>query len=228
MSSLYITVLIASLVGSLHCLAMCGPLVGMAAGRYSWRASALHALGRLATYTTLGVAAGAAGKALDLAGQLVAVQRGAAIVAALAIVAWGAFAIGTARGWWRVRSRADGRLFRRGLVQLRTRRPGVRAYVMGLLSGLIPCGWLWAFVVSAAGTGSALAGGLVMIVFWVGTLPAMTGALALLGPVVERIRARMPVLTALALITLGLGIIAARWDNAGADAIERPSCHARK
>ncbi|MBE7450024.1 MAG: sulfite exporter TauE/SafE family protein [Kofleriaceae bacterium] len=41
-----------------------------------------------------------------------------------------------------------------------------RAALLGLLSAALPCGWLWAFVVVAAGTGSPVGGALVMTAFW--------------------------------------------------------------
>ena len=64
-----------------------------------------------------------------------------------------------------------------------------------------------------------------MLVFWAGTVPAMTGALTLGGPVFAWLRNRMPVVTALALIVLGLGTLALRWRDAGAAQVTHPSCH---
>jgi len=142
----------------------------------------------------------------------------------VAIVVWGGRTIAVARGWMHARP-ASGALFRRGLSQLRGRDAVRRAWLIGLLTGLLPCGWLWAFVVSAAGTATPWAGAGVMVVFWLGTLPAMTGALALGGPAIEHIRRRLPVISALVLIALGLATLAARWDMAGAAAITAPHCH---
>ncbi len=238
MSALFATVLVASLAGSLHCVAMCGPLIGLAGSARTLRLALLHAAGRLATYVTLGVLAGVVGRAIDLAGRVGDVQRAATVVAAVTIFGWAAYAIVTAvrarrpvtrvaptaqvgalRGWLR------GKSFQNGLVHIRTRRPGLRAYLVGVLTGLLPCGWLWAFVVSAAGTGNPITGGLVMAAFWLGTVPAMTGVLALGGSLLVRLRQRMPVITAAALLALGLGTLAVRWPNAGASGVAHPSCH---
>ncbi len=224
MTPLLGAILIASLAGSLHCLAMCGPLVGLAAGGHSLRFAILHALGRLVTYASLGAAAGLVGRAVEVAGRIAAFQHAASVIAAAVIVGWGGYTIAVARGWLRPR-RTQSRLFTRQLVRLRRRSPGVRAWLTGLLTGFVPCGWLWAFVVSAAGTGSAPLGALVMIVFWLGTVPAMTGLLALAGPLVDRLRARMPVVTSIALIVLGLGTLSMRWHDAGAPGVATPSCH---
>lgn len=221
---IYAAVLVGSLVGSLHCIAMCGPLVAVAAGRHSLHFAVLHACGRLLTYVMLGAAAGVVGRAVNVAGQLGTIQHIAAILAAVTIVVMGVSTIAVAKGWWRTRTRPS-TTFGNGLVALRRRPPAARAYLAGVLTGLIPCGWLWAFVVSAAGTGSALQGAAIMAVFWLGTVPAMTGLLVLAAPVVTSLRSRLPIVTAVALITLGLGTLALRWNDAGQTGVTQPSCH---
>ena len=67
------TVLIASLLGSLHCVGMCGPFAMLAAASDQQRKSALfpamaYSLGRLATYTIVGVIFGSLGMALNRIG----------------------------------------------------------------------------------------------------------------------------------------------------------------
>jgi sulfite exporter TauE/SafE len=213
--ALWLAVGAASLAGSLHCVAMCGPLLGLVGAR-SLRLALGHALGRLTTYATLGALAGVVGRAVDVAGHAAAVQRGAAIVAGLVIIGWGVRAIAIARGWWRTAPTA-----RHGLIVLRTRR----AWLAGVLTGLLPCGWLWAFVVTAAGTASAWTGASVMAVFWLGTVPAMTGVIALGGPLIARVRRKLPVISACVLIALGVVTLAARWRDAGAAGVVAPHCH---
>lgn len=224
MTALAPAVLIASFLGSLHCVAMCGPLIGLAGGGRSFKFVLLHALGRVTTYVTLGVLAGAVGGAIDLAGRVGDVQRVATVIAGIVILAWGLHAIAVAAGWIKARTGGGG-MFQRGLVQLRGRKPTSRAWLIGVLTGLLPCGWLWAFVVAAAGTGSPWLGAGVMAAFWLGTVPAMTGVLTIAGPVIEALRRRMPIVTAVALMALGLGTLAMRWSNAGTDGVARPTCH---
>jgi uncharacterized protein len=224
MTALWLTIWVSSLAGSLHCVAMCGPLVGLHGGARSLRLALVHALGRLTTYATLGALAGLVGRAVDVAGHFAAIQHVAAIVAGAVILGWGVHAIAVARGWLEVRP-ATGALFRRGLTQLRGRRAVRRAWMIGVLTGLLPCGWLWAFVVSAAGTASPWIGASVMTVFWLGTVPAMTGVLAFGGPAIDRIRRRLPVISACVLIGLGLATLAARWTDAGTAGVIAPHCH---
>lgn len=224
MSTLLSAILVASIVGSIHCVAMCGPLIGLAGSARSVRLALVHALGRLTTYVGLGLAAGLVGRAIDLAGRLGEVQRIATIVAGLVIVGWGVYSLAIAAGW-RTRTSRAGSLFQNTLVQIRSRRPSTRAWLVGVLTGLLPCGWLWAFVVSAAGTGSPWLGAAVMAVFWVGTVPAMTGVLVLAGPLIDRLRRRLPLITGVVLIALGVGTLALRWTDAGASGVAQPSCH---
>jgi len=211
----------ASALGSLHCVAMCGPLAGMHGSlRLAW----MHSLGRLVTYTVLGALAGAIGGAIDLAGQLGNIQRGATIVAGGVVVVWGLALLVRALGRGGKPSTNRGTVFSSALVRIRTRRVGLRAWLVGVVNGLLPCGWLWVFVVTAGGTASVWRGAAVMIAFWLGTVPAMVGLVTLAGPTIARIRARMPALTAVAVLALGLGTLAMRWRDAGVTQVVAPHC----
>jgi hypothetical protein len=64
-----------------------------------------------------------------------------------------------------------------------------------------------------------------MGVFWLGTVPAMFGVLTIGGRVLARLRARVPAITAAALIVLGVGTLALRWADAGGNQVTKPSCH---
>lgn len=220
----------ASVVGSVHCLAMCGPLTALHGGPRSLRLALTHSLGRLATYAVLGAAAGALGGALDLAGHLGEVQRAATLAAGLLVVAMGltlAIRAHRARSPGAPAGTSAGQpLFATALVKLGRMRPARKAAILGMLTGLLPCGWLWAFVITAGGTASPLTGAVVMFAFWLGTVPAMVGVLGLLGPALARLRARMPMVTAAMLIVLGLGSLALRWRDAGSVQVERPHCPA--
>jgi sulfite exporter TauE/SafE len=218
-------VLATSVVGSVHCIAMCGPLVGLHGGAKTMRLAFVHSLGRLATYMMLGAIAGLVGNAVDLAGRVGNVQRAATLLAAAAIVGLGVFQIvyvHVSRARARTRRRSP---FASALVRIRPKSAAKRAWLVGTLTGLLPCGWLWAFVITAAGTGSVAGGTIVMAAFWLGTVPAMVGLLRLTGPLLARVRARMPAITAAALIVVGLGTLAWRWRDAGTSQVETPHCH---
>lgn len=212
-------VLAASIVGSVHCIAMCGPLVGLHGGAKTLRLSLVHSLGRLTTYVALGAIAGLVGSAIDLAGRVGNLQRVATVLAAVAIIAIAVVPL--------VRKRRGPATspFTSALVRIRPKSAAKRAWIIGTLTGLLPCGWLWAFVVMAAGSASPLAGAAIMGTFWLGTAPAMIGVLRFAGPLVTAMRTRMPVITAIVLCALGLGTLAMRWQDAGTQQVEKPSCH---
>ncbi len=216
-----------SILGSVHCVAMCGPLVGLQGGTRSVRLAAFHSAGRLVTYTIIGALAGLAGNVLDLAGRLGNIQRLATLLASATIISWGVVALvrATRKRAPTPYARSTTTAFSSALVQIRSRNPARRMWLLGIITGLLPCGWLWAFALTAAATGSPGAGALVMFVFWLGTVPAMVGVLGLAGPVLARVRARMPLLTALALIAIGLATLGMRWRDAGEGQVESPHCH---
>ena len=214
-----------SIVGSLHCLAMCGPLVGLHGGARTMRLAFVHSLGRMTTYVGLGAIAGLVGSAVNLAGQLGSIQRVATILAATLVIGMGVYQIvGATRDRARTRARSP---FTAALVRIRPKSAAKRSYLIGTLTGLLPCGWLWAFVIAAAGSASPLTGAVTMFAFWLGTVPAMVGLLRVTGPLLAKVRARMPAVTAVALIAVGVGTLALRWRDAGATQVEAPHCHQR-
>jgi sulfite exporter TauE/SafE len=194
MTALIATVMLTSLLGSLHCAGMCGAFVAFAVGidpadRASRRrAHMAYNGGRLITYTALGTIAGAFGSAIDLGGTLAGVQRLALLGSAVLIGLFGvATLVATRRGRGLrmpapkfMRCALDGACARAARLSA-TRR----ALVVGLLTTLLPCGWLWIFVVAAAGTSSPVWGAVTMAAFWAGTLPALVavgaGARVLMG-----------------------------------------------
>lgn len=221
MTALLLTVLASSLLGSLHCAGMCGGFVALHSGapassRRARKATLAHGAysgGRLVAYALLGGGAGALGGALDLAGALGGVHRLAAVVAGLLIVAWGVAALVEALG---LRlplpgsPRVLGRILGSGMRLAGTWPAPARALVTGLLAAALPCGWLWAFVVTAAGTGGALKGAAVMVVFWAGTLPMLAGLGLLLETVAGPLRRQLPAASAVAMILVGLLAVAGR------------------
>lgn len=235
MNGLYLGVLVASLAGSLHCVGMCGGLAAIAGGTQTgpWAPLAYHAA-RGATYVGLGALAAGLGAAVDVAGLLVGVAHVAAWIAAaiLAALAIGALAPSLAA---RLRTRTAGGPAAARLRRWQTRAlqlpPRSRALAIGALSGLLPCGWLWAFVLTAGGTGEPLLGGLVMAAFWLGTVPALTaivfGARFGLARLAGRLPRAVPVLVLLMSflflserLTVDAGMVAASTEAASVSAFD--------
>jgi hypothetical protein len=223
-------VLTASLLGSMHCVGMCGPLAIWASGAGD-RAGAktvalstsLYHLGRLTTYSLAGVFAGFVGGLIDIGGSVLGIQVAAARVVGSVMIVIGAYKLWTL---WRGHS-ATGTLApsRIGgvLVKLRPyvfRLPiAGRGFVTGLLTTLLPCGWLYLFALIAAGTGSPLRGTVVMAAFWLGSVPALVALVAGLRVLSQRYARLIPALAAGLLIFAGMFTASGRG-FAGFDSLE--------
>lgn len=204
---------LASLLGSLHCVGMCGGFVAVVAGsgtRRAWGPLLAYQGTRGLTYALLGALAGLLGAGLEQGGALLGLQRAAGPLMGIALIALAIGSlwprkveplIGLATG-----PRPQGLVQRARLALTRAlRERGARAAAAaGLLTALLPCGWLWAYVLFAAGTGSPTRGAIAMALFWAGTLPALFGVGLLAGELRRRLGAHAPRIAAVIMLTLGL------------------------
>jgi sulfite exporter TauE/SafE len=121
---------------------------------------------------------GAVGARVDAAGALGGVERAAAVLAGALMIIWAISVVVSSLGA-RLPTLDAPTWIRRQLgaviLSVRDRPPVVRAALTGFVTPLVPCGWLYTFVLTAGGTGRPLAGGLVMAAFWIGTVPMMLG-----------------------------------------------------
>jgi len=210
-SALLTTVFIASLLGSLHCVGMCGPfalLAGTGDGRaFRVAPTAAYSGGRLLSYTLVGVLFGSLGLALNHSWPIAAWQQTATTVAGLLMVAVGGIALLRQVGWQIRLPRVAGPL-ERTLGQVirwgKRMTPIRRAGLIGLASSLMPCGWLYVFALAAAGTASPLWGGIVMAVFWAGTVPIMVALGLGWGRLSGSFQAHVPLTMAVLVILIGL------------------------
>lgn len=173
------------LLGSTHCLGMCGPLVALYAGQLerepavpARRQHFLFNLGRTLAYTNLGILFGAAGFGLRARAWTTAL---AGLAAGLFVLAMGARFLGAGG----VAARLDGLLARpsqamagiwRRYVTV-ARSPGI--VLLGALHSLLPCPLLYVMFTSAVALGDPIRGGILLFSFSLGTVPMMWGAGAL-------------------------------------------------
>jgi uncharacterized protein len=213
--ALLVPVVAASVLGSIHCAGMCGGFVAIAGdgaiGRARWIAQLGYNAGRLLSYTLLGAAAGSLGHALDLAGNAAGIGRVAALVSGSIMILWGMGALLETQGVRVFRGRLSlPKRVTAGLGAVRRLPAGWRGLVLGLATTLLPCGWLYAFAVSASGTASPVQGALLMAAFWTGNLPVLLGLGVALGAVVGRLRRHVPILSAGVIFCVGLFTVTAR------------------
>ncbi len=165
------------LIGSLHCLGMCGPLALSLPIRHDHLASKiggamLYNLGRVTTYATAGLLLGALGQTVSFAGA----QQWLSVTLGVLILIYIVFPKDYAGNSW-VARRTNGAFLnlRHQLGKLFSSEKQGTLYVIGLLNGLLPCGMVYLALASAVATGQAVQGALFMAFFGLGTLPAMFG-----------------------------------------------------
>jgi sulfite exporter TauE/SafE len=133
--------------------------------------------GRIASYTIAGLIAGAAGSATALAGHLLPVQQIAFVAGSLVMMVIGLQMIGVAAVsatleragkwvWPFVQPLAQSTLRLGGL-------PG--SFAAGLAWGWVPCGMVYGVLALALVSGKPLSGATIMLVFGLGTMPALIG-----------------------------------------------------
>lgn len=207
-----LAVLAASLLGSLHCAGMCGGLVLFAVGadcklERRWSLHAAYHAARGLAYTALGAGAGLIGAGIDTTTMFGAGSRTSAIIAGVLIVLLGIMSLAAYLGA-NVRALRMPRALQRFAERAHRRAfdlpPVHRAAAVGLLTPLLPCGWLYAFVIIAAGTGSLLFGAAVMLAFWLGTVPVLAGVGLGLQRLSAPLRARLPLVTSVVVVAIGL------------------------
>lgn len=175
---LLVSALILGLLGSGHCIGMCGGLMGaltlaIPAEQRQRRLQLLLAynLGRIASYTLAGLLLGAAGWALASGPAATALR----VLAGLLLIAMGLY-LG---GWWSGLTRIEGagRLLWRHIEPLARRllpvRSAPRALLLGGLWGWLPCGLVYSTLLWAASQGDAVDSALLMLAFGLGTLPVL-------------------------------------------------------
>lgn len=211
----YLAALALGFAGSLHCVAMCGPLAGAVAPVFGRGvvAGALYQIGRLSTYVLIGIGAGAAGGVLAGVtglGRVVSVAAGAVMLASAAGQAtrWRP----VAAGWW------GGRLgdLMAHVAAIRAARPRTSAFAAGALNGALPCGLVYAAAIVAATAGNALNGATLMLTFGAGTVPAMMAAWMATAFVPSTVRRRLRFVTPVVLVVVGLMLIGRGIEKSGA------------
>ncbi len=209
------------LLGGVHCFGMCGGIVSALtfalppeqrspASRLPFLVA--YNVGRILTYALLGVLAGLAGYALldNLQPGGVNLLR---LLAAILLISMGFYVA----GWWSplpYLEKAGARLWRhvrpagQALLPLRSKSG---ALLLGGIWGLLPCGLVYSQLSFALAAGEPIGGGLVMLAFGLGTLPA----LILMGIAADQLRAwvrqrQVRMLAGLLLVLYGL------WTGYGA------------
>lgn len=203
------------LLGSFHCIGMCGPIaLALPVHQYNsfkkYLGILLYNIGRITTYTFLGLLFGLLGQSFFLGGLQQALSISIGMLLLLSVIL-------SSSKWYSspnlgfIYSLINsikihlGNLFnKKGLHFL---------FFIGLLNGLLPCGLVYLGIAGAIATGHYLRGAEFMFYFGIGTIPIMY-AVAFLGQFItikyrNLIRSSMPYaisIMAVLLIVRGLNL----------------------
>lgn len=163
------------LLGSLHCLGMCGPIafalpvrtqnVGLKFMKYL-----LYNAGRIFTYASLGLMMGIAGKGFAMAGlqQMISIVSGILIIASVLLIHNPIQNAMSTKITLAVKEKLKG-AFRFYFQD----EHWYSLFILGVLNGLLPCGMVYAALFGALASGSYASGALFMAAFGLGTVPMM-------------------------------------------------------
>jgi sulfite exporter TauE/SafE len=178
------SMVVLGLLGTAHCVGMCGPLVlalPMRRGRVS--AHLLYHLGRITTYTIVGAVIGAfgarvghldSGGSADLGG-MARMQVVLSLIAAALLLLFGLVRLGIVNepSWMAAASPAKLPGFAAVQRRVVTGHRGVSMVLLGLMLGLLPCGLSFGAFAAALPAGGAWQGALRLLAFGLGTLPGL-------------------------------------------------------
>lgn len=173
-----LSALVAGLLGSSHCIGMCGGFaLSLGVGAGGWRAAAarqsVYSLGRLFCYAFLGAVAATLGARLVGATPTwVNASAWLSVAAGGLLLYLGAEAAGLIPRKGKRASTPP--CLASGLYGALLRGPtSLHAFAAGVFTGFLPCGLLYAMLSLAAASASPLQGAAIMAVFAAGTAPAM-------------------------------------------------------
>jgi len=173
-----LTGLIFGLLGSFHCVGMCGPIAFMLPVDRENKANRIiqigsYHLGRLFTYGIIGLLFSFLGTRLNLFGiqQQVSIAIGILMILAILLPT-------------RIFSKYNGSSFmyrwvgkvKSGLGQALKRKSADNFFTIGFLNGLLPCGLVYMAVFGSVAAGGPWEGAMYMWAFGLGTVPLMTTA----------------------------------------------------
>ncbi|WP_034295101.1 sulfite exporter TauE/SafE family protein [Herbaspirillum sp. RV1423] len=231
MSSLsLLPVFMIGLLGSVHCIGMCGGIVGAfslapapvrafpvavrneIAGSANAANSVLartlsYNLGRIGSYATAGALAGGLAGGVRLLPGMIVWQTGAYVLAHLMLVALGLYLMDAWRGLTRLE--AIGQILWKRIRPLTglllPLDSSLKLVLAGSLWGWLPCGMVYSVLLTAMLSGSAASGAAVMLAFGLGTLPVLLAA-GVFGAQLRSVLQRRGVRVASGMIVLLFGV----------------------
>ncbi|WP_350293770.1 sulfite exporter TauE/SafE family protein [uncultured Croceitalea sp.] len=212
-----LSAIIMGLLGSLHCVGMCGPIAFMLPVDRTNKTKKFYQVliyhfGRLLAYGIIGLVFGLLGKGLYVFGmqQKLSIAIGILMIL-IVIIPYRTFAkYNLSKPIYKVISKVKS-----GLGEALKKKSPDTFLTIGFLNGFLPCGLVYMALFGAIAMGNALEGSLYMLLFGLGTIPLMTTAIyfsgILKGNLRKKVQSMVPVFVVIISVLfiirgLGLGI----------------------
>lgn len=178
-----ITIISIAFLGSFgHCIGMCGGIVvAYSTIKINPKSSIvsqsvahlLYSFGRVLTYSILGAMFGALGGVVLFSNNA---NGGLLIFAGVVMILAGLSLMGKIKFLTLIEhSFSSSSMYKNAFKSVLNSKSNLSFFVLGMLNGLLPCGFVYFFAITAASTADPFYGALVMFIFGVSTIPAMFG-----------------------------------------------------
>ena len=176
-----ISIITIAFLGSFgHCVGMCGGIVVAYSStkiKSTWTKQTqaishlLYSLGRTTTYMILGAIFGFVGGVVSFDNMTSGILL---VTTGIMMMLIGLSLMGKIKFLTSIEhSCSKSPLYQKTFKQLLSSNTFFSFYLLGMLNGLLPCGFVYVFAVTAASTGSPFWGAVVMMIFGLSTIPAM-------------------------------------------------------
>lgn len=178
-----LTIISIAFLGSFgHCIGMCGGIVvaystikidPKSAKISQGAAHFLYSLGRVLTYSILGAMFGALGGVVTYSNNA---NGSLLIFAGIVMMLAGLSLMGKIKFLTLIEhSFSSSPLYKKAFKSVLNSKSNLSFFILGMLNGLLPCGFVYFFAITAASTADPFYGALVMVIFGLSTIPAMFG-----------------------------------------------------
>lgn len=212
---MFYSAIILGLLGSFHCIGMCGPIAFVLPINKSNKTKKiaqifLYHFGRLLTYSFIGLIFGLIGKGLYLAGfqQRISILIGALMIVIVLIPV----RIFNQYNFSKPLYILIGKV-KSNLGKLLKKKSNRALFTVGVLNGFLPCGMVYMALVGSMATSNSLSGAFYMFLFGLGTIPLMTTAVYFGNFLSIKVRTKIQkaipmfvILIGLLFITRGMGL----------------------
>lgn len=225
MDPFYLLLTVAFLQGigsTVHCISMCGPLSVAFLDRSEsrWKGGIFYGLGRLVSYSSIGAVLGVTGKTINRLTYLDGIARFSAVIAFVILLIIGLQLIFPKLQF----NTGIIEHFKKPIYPLfsfarKLQNPNIGNFLVGLISGLLPCGVLYPAYTMAFGSGDMLDGMFTMSMFFLGTFPGLYSFGIGYHSLKQKISPKLLPIIGLAIIVFGLISLYYRVG------VGKPHCH---